>query len=112
MGTAGLDVEKLAGLLERKKVKCLVIDDDRAMDHCVLKIWTHKRLGVAAFIEYENQGTEPRLVGLMIRPDTFTLNPESYPLDCEKELKLSGKRNLDAEIITRWITDIFIKQSH
>jgi hypothetical protein len=109
MGTAGLDVKKLAGLLEQKKINCLVIDDDRAMDHCVLKIWTNKRPGVAAFIEYENQGIEPRLVTLMIRPETFTWNPENYPLGWEKELQLSGKQSLDAEIITRWITNIFIE---
>jgi hypothetical protein len=107
-----LDVKKLAGLLEREKVNCLVIDGDRAMDHCILKIWTNKRPGVAGFIEYRNEGTEPRFVGLIIRHETFTLNPEDYPLDWEKVLKLSGKRTLDAEIITRWLANVFIEQSH
>jgi hypothetical protein len=110
MGTAGLDIKKLIGLLEQKKLSCLVIDDDHAMDHCVLKIWTNKRPGVVAFLEYENQGTEPRFVGLIIRPETFVLNSESYPLNWEKELKLSGKRTLDAEIINRWIINTFIVQ--
>jgi hypothetical protein len=110
MGTAGLDTEPLAGLLERKKVNCQVIEDDSAIDHCVLKIWTWKRPGVVAFVEYVNQGTEPRLVGMIVRPETFTFEQESYPLNWEKELRLSGKRTLDAEIITRWISDLFIRQ--
>ncbi len=84
MGIAGLDTAKLAGLLEQKKVNCLVIEDDSAMDHCVLKIWTWKRSGVVAFVEYVNQGTEPRLVGLVVQSETFTFDQESYPLNCKK----------------------------
>jgi hypothetical protein len=110
MGTAGLDTEKLAGLLERKKLNCLVIDDDRARDHCVIKIRTRRRPGIVAFVEYENQGTEPRLAGIMIRPETIEVSQESYPLDWDKVLKLSGKRCLDAEILARWGTEIFVTE--
>jgi hypothetical protein len=59
MGTAGLDVKRLAGLLERMKADCTLVDDDAALDHCVLRISSIKRPGVVAYIEYENIG-EPR----------------------------------------------------
>ena len=54
MGTAGLDIKRVAGLLEGLKVDCVVVDDDVALNHYVLCIFSIKRPSVVAYIEYEN----------------------------------------------------------
>lgn len=54
MGTAGLDLKRLGGLLERMKADYTLVDDDTALDHCLLRISSIKRPGVVAYIEYEN----------------------------------------------------------
>jgi hypothetical protein len=108
MGTAGLDVNRLAGLLERKKVECTLIDGDAAWDHCVLRLASVRRPGVAAFLEYENMGGEPRLAGLVVRDDEFTPRRDDYPLEWDKTLTLEGARKDDAGKIARWVEREFL----
>ena len=87
MGTAGLDVTRLAGLLERKKIECTLMDGDSALDHCVLRLSSVKHPDVVAFLEYENQGVEPRSAGLIIRDDGFMPQKEDYPFEREKYVR-------------------------
>ncbi len=103
MGTAGLNVTKLAGLLERKKIECVLVDGDAAFDHCVLRLSSVRRPGVVAFLEYENQGAGTRLAGLTFRNDRFIPRKEDYPLEWEKNVELEGARKDDPEKISRWV---------
>jgi len=68
MGTAGLDVELLTRLLRRIKVDCSVIEADESQDHCILRLSTCQSPGWSAFVEYVNQGLEPRLAGIKMEP--------------------------------------------
>lgn len=108
MGTAGLDVKRLVGLLERMKADCALVDDDAAMDHCVLRISSMKRPGVVAYIEYENID-EPRFVGLVVMPEDNTAVREDYPLNWERELALKGTRKEDPDKIAAWIKQEFLE---
>jgi len=108
MGTAGLDVKRLTGLLQRMKADCTLIDDDAALDHCVLRLSSAKRPGVVAYIEYENIA-EPRRVGMVIRPDHYIPEKEEYPLDWEKEIRIKGARKEDPERIAEWIKQVFLE---
>ena len=108
MGTAGLDVKRLTGLLERMKANCILIDNDAALDHCVLRVSSVKQPGVAAYIEYENIA-EPRLVGMVVRPEPYQPERADYPLKWERELKLEGSRKEDPEKIASWIKRGFLE---
>src|SRR6185295_12894322 len=88
---AGLDVKRLAGLLERMKANCTLVNDDAPLDHCVLRISSIKRPGVVAYIEYENID-EPRLVGMVLKPEYYAPEREDYPLEWEKEMKIKGSQ--------------------
>ena len=103
MGTAGLDVNRLAGLLERKKVGCTLLDGDAAFDHCILHLSSVKRPAVVALLEYENTGDEPRLAGLVFRQGRF-LPERGEPLpEWEKTLELRGARKDDPSKISQWV---------
>jgi hypothetical protein len=105
MGSARLDIRRLAGLLERIKIACEVLDGDEAADHCVLRAVSIRRPDVAALIEYENQGVEPRLAGMTI------LSAESTPeksFKWQKTLRLEGPRKDDPEKIARWVKEEFL----
>jgi hypothetical protein len=108
MGTAKLDINRLAGLLERKKVESTLIDDDSALDHCVLRLESVRRPAVVAFLEYENQGVEPRLVGMVFHDETFMPQKYAYPLDWEKTLELAGAIKDDPGKIARWVEREFL----
>lgn len=108
MGTAGLDVKRLTGLLGRMKADSKLISDDAAMDHCVLRISSIKRPGVVAYIEYENTD-EPRLVGMVVRPEYYAPKREDYPLEWERKLVLNGSRREDAGKIAAWVKREFLE---
>src|SRR5688572_11957332 len=99
MGTAGLDVKRLAGLLERRKVDCDLIEGDSAYDHCVLRLTSHKLRGPVATLQYENKGFEPRLVGLTIEDADHW----------DKALELRGAREDDPEKIVEWLERDYLK---
>jgi hypothetical protein len=103
VGTAGLNIKRLSDLLARRKVECILVDGDAALDHCVLRLSSDMHPNVVAFLEYENQGTEPRLVGIVFRGDEFTPQKEDYPLEWQKTLKLEGERKADSSKIAEWI---------
>ena len=104
MGTAGLNVIRLASLLERRKVDCVLIDGDSSRDHCVLRLSSIKFPRVHALLEYENQGVEPRLVGMLFRNDDESVpEKEEYPLEWQKTLQLAGARDEDPDKIAQWI---------
>ncbi len=71
MGTAGLDVEKLTGLLQRIYVDCTLIEGDEAYDHCVLRLTSLANSVTEALLVYENQGMEPRVVTLEIKAENI-----------------------------------------
>ena len=103
MGTAGLDVKRLTGLLERKKVECALVDGDAAFDHCVLRISSVRRPARVALLEYENQGDEPRLAGLVIREDTLLPQRSEKLPEWERTLELRGACKDDPEKIAQWV---------
>jgi hypothetical protein len=67
-----------------------------------------KRLGVVAYIEYENIG-EPRQVGMQVRPAEYHPEKDTYRLDREKEMKLNGPRKEDPDKIAAWIKREFLE---
>ncbi|HXQ33272.1 MAG TPA: hypothetical protein VN843_04545, partial [Anaerolineales bacterium] len=68
MGTAGLDVKRLQGLLERHKVFAILLEGDEAQDHVVLELSSVRQPNLVARLEYENKGFEPRLASLIVGP--------------------------------------------
>jgi hypothetical protein len=111
MGTAGLDVNRLAGLLERKKVECALLEDDAAFDHCVLRLSSVRRPAVVALLEYENWGDEPRLAGLVFREDTCLPQRRENTSGWERTLELRGARTDDPEKIAQWIEREFLNSA-
>jgi len=111
MGTAGLDMTRLVGLFERKKIECALVEVDAALDHCVLRLSSVKRPGVVAFLEYENDGMEPRLIGLILRGDGFVPRKEEYPLEWEKTLELRGARKDDPDKIALWVEREYLNRA-
>ena len=109
MGTAGLDVERLVGLLEQRRVDGILADDDRAVDHCVLRLSTVRRPGEVAFLEYENQGVEPRLVGLSVVSADDGL-PDALSSQWQHTLTLVGLRAEDPDKIAQWIESTFVAE--
>ena len=108
MGTAGLDVNRLAGLLERKKVECTLLDGDAAFDHCLLHLSGLRRPAVAALLEYENQGGEPRLAGLVFLGEKSLPQRDGYRAEWERTLELRGARTDDPDKIARWVEREFL----
>jgi hypothetical protein len=78
------------------------------MDHCVLGISSIRRPGVVTYIEYENID-EPRLVGMVIRPEYYAPKSEDYPLEWERKLVLNGSRREDAGKIAAWVKQEFLE---
>ena len=109
MGIAGLDTNRLAGLLERKKIVCGVVQGDAAQDHCVLRISSVRRPGLIAIVEYENQGVEPRLASLHLHDDDSAERNSAYS-NREKTLQLQGSRQEDCEKLCEWIELEFLSR--
>jgi hypothetical protein len=84
-------------------VDCVVVHGDLAFDHCVLRLSSVKFPRVYALLEYENQGDEPRLVGMLFRNDESVPQKEEYPLEWQKTLRLAGTRDEDPDKIAQWI---------
>jgi hypothetical protein len=108
MGTAGLDINRLVGLLERKKVECTLLDGDAAFDHCVLRLSSLRRPGVTALLEYENQGGEPRLAGLIFLEAKSLPEGHGYRAEWERTLELRGARTDDPDKIAQWVGREFL----
>ena len=104
MGTAGLDVKRLSGLLEHRKVSCALIEGDHAYDHCILRLSSLKRPGIVVFLEYTNQGSETRSVSLLVSPPGVEYQSErGHLFDHQNTLYLRGPRRDDPERILRWV---------
>lgn len=108
MGTAGLNVKRLLGLLARKKIEGVVVDGDASYDHCVLRLTSVRRPAIVVFIEYINQGTEPRVVGLFYGDEKDLQNIDMGLVEWESTLKLEGNRKDDPEKIIDWIEKVFL----
>ena len=109
MGTAGLDVRRLSGLLEHRKIDCTVVETDRALDHCVLRLSSVKRPGVVALLEYVNQGAETRWVRILVQPAGVELKAgwrQYFAL--QNTLYLRGPRRDDPQRILRWVEKEFL----
>ncbi|MBA2341092.1 MAG: hypothetical protein H0V88_11900 [Pyrinomonadaceae bacterium] len=109
MGSAGLDVKRLSSLLQRIKVDCSIVEGDELFDHCVLRLSSIKCPGQIAFIEYINQGDEPRLIGIKIEPRKSEELGQSFQIS-EEWIKLRGKRSDDTEKIITLIEQTFLRQ--
>jgi len=109
MGTAGLDVRRLSGLLEQRKVTCTLVEGDHALDHCILRLSTVKRPGIVAFLEYVNQGGETRWLRILVRPAGVELQAERDEyFDPQNTLYLRGPRRDDPQRILRWVEKEFL----
>jgi hypothetical protein len=109
MGTAGLDVKSLAGLLQRIKVDCALIEGDESQDHCVLRLLSVKHQGRVAFVEYVNRGVEPRLAGIKMEPPepegTGEIGAAFWMT--EEWIKLRGARSDDPQKIAEMVKQVF-----
>ena len=109
MGTAGLDVRRLSGLLEIRKVACTLIEGDNALDHCILRLSSDKRPGVVAFLEYANPGSETRSVRILVQPAGVELQAgRGRFFDPQNTLYLRGPRRDDPQRILRWVEKEFL----
>jgi len=99
MGTAGLNVQRLQGLLEREKVDSVLVEGDEARDHVVLELGSVRRPNVVARLEYENQGIEPRIVSITV--------PSS---NSSREIEISGKRDDDVAKIVSFVREAFLQE--
>ena len=109
MGTAGLDVRRLSGLLEHRKIECAVVEGDRALDHCILRLSSARRPGVVAFLEYVNQGGETRGVRILVQPAGAELKADrGQYFDPQNTLYLRGPRRDDPHRILRWVEKEFL----
>ena len=109
MGTAGLDVRRLSGLLEHRKIGCTLVEGDRALAHCILRLSSARRPGVVAFLEYVNPGGETRWVRILIQPAGNELKAERGQFfDAQNTLYLRGPRRDDPQRILRWVEKEFL----
>jgi len=106
-GTAGLDVKRLASLLEQVKIDCTMIEGDEGSDHCLLllsRAWSPK---LVALLEYENKGFEPRIVTLKI----FSSNEDELESQScnatESVIRIAGRRSGDVGKIVGFVADVF-----
>ncbi len=61
MGAGGLNIKKLRGLMEARKVNLELLEDDATRDGCLLKISSVRAPGIEGLLDYENWGgEEPR----------------------------------------------------
>ena len=109
MGTAGLDVKRLSGLLESLKIGCTLVEGHRVLDRCLLRLSFVKPPGVVAFLEYANQGGETRSVRILTQAAGVELQEErGHYFDPRNTLYLRGPRRDDPQRILRWIEKEFL----
>jgi preprotein translocase subunit SecD len=106
LGTAGLNVKRLCGLLEKRKVDTVVVEEDDAHDHVVLQLSTVRQPNRIALLKYENQGVEPRLVTLTVSP-LPTQNDASSIMS--HTIEIFGKRADDVEKIVQVVQAKFLE---
>jgi hypothetical protein len=103
-GAAGLNFEALKGQLERRKIDCEFLEGDGARDHCLMKLTSRRTPGVVGFLEYENQGFEPRVVTLRTSTD---VDAEVDYHRSGESLTLTGSRRDDVKKILDFIEEHF-----
>ena len=112
MGTAGLDVNRLVGLLQRIKVNCAVIEGDEAQDHCVLRLSSVGHPGQVMIVEYVNQGVEPRHVGIKMGPPELEAaagGGGAFWIS-EEWINLRGARSDDPQKIAEMVEQVFTRR--
>lgn len=107
METAGLDFNRLAGLLERVKIQCTLVDGDHAEDHCLLCILSVDRPRAVAYLGYINQGAESRTLSIRIDPAASEQRSGSYFSVTEETLRLKGVCRDDPEKIVGLVKKAF-----
>jgi hypothetical protein len=106
MGTAGLNVTRLARLLERIKVESVLIEGDHAQDHCTLRLESVRGPHFVATLEYVNQGDEPRVAILRVERYDGSDETNSF-LVLEESLRLRGARRDDPKKIAAMVEQWF-----
>lgn len=106
MGTAGLNVKRLRGLLEQQKVDLVLLEGDEAQDHAVMELSSVRRPSVVARLEYENKGFEPRLVSLTVSPATVQTEE---PSPDTQTVQVSGNRDDDVRKIVQFVRETFLR---
>jgi hypothetical protein len=107
MGTAGLNVKRLKGLLQQQKVDSVLLEEDESQDHVVLELSSVRRPNQVARLEYENKGFEPRLALLTVSPatvETAELSPDT------RMIQISGNRDDDVKKIVQFVRETFLEQ--
>jgi hypothetical protein len=112
MGFAGLNIDELKRAFAKERIEAEVVEDDRAGDHCVLKLIDMRYPHAEALLYYENMGVEPRLAFLKfgsIQPEADqSLGSVLRTLTGEEQsetLQLLGRRRDDIPRIVEWVAD-------
>ena len=113
MGTAGLDVKELIGMLERIKVDCSLVERDELENHCLLRLSSGKRPGRVALIEYVNIGSEPRVASIKIEPPEEPAPSQSGTSFwiSEQGLNLRGPKSDDPKRIVELVRSTFLNKA-
>jgi len=117
MGFAGLNIDEMKRAFGRERIEAEVVEDDRAGDHCVLKLVDMRYPHTDALLYYENMGVEPRLAFLKfgsIQPEADqSLGSVLRALTGEEQsetLQLLGGRRDDIPRIVEWVADKYRRQ--
>lgn len=117
MGTAGLDLKGLIGLLERLKVDCNLVEGDEAEDHCLLRLTSTSLPNHQALIEYVNIGCEPRVATIRVE---HSPPPQVSRLELvgqffwisEEGINLRGAQKDDPKKIVELVKRIFLEPTN
>lgn len=111
---AGLHAHRLIGLLEKKKIFCEVMEDDSQSDHCIFRITSHKFSNIVLYLEYENQGHEPRILTLYVyqkenEPDFEKYYTEEHIAENSHMKHIKGSIEKDPEKIVEWLVEVLVE---
>src|SRR5215475_15853608 len=110
MGFAGLNIDELKRAFAKERIEAEVVEDDRAGDHCVLKLVDMRYPHAEALLYYENLGVEPRVAFLVfdsIQPEAdrslgSVLRTRTGEEQSET-LQFLGRRSDDVPRIVEWV---------
>ena len=107
MGTAGLEIQNLRKLLNRRRVELELLQDDSSGDFCVLRLTDARYPHYESLLRYENMGLEPRIVELSFNTEQTEYKNGLFESEI---LNLAGRRKDDPEKIAVWITRLFLSK--
>ena len=109
MGYAGLNLDALRHELARQRFEVELLEDDRAWDHCLLKISAMRFPHETRLLRYENDGTEPRITTISWRCDHVSVDlvadwhARHLNTPHQASLRLTGRRSDDPAKIAAFV---------